>query len=168
MNKRQLASAVLSTSLVALIILIPNSGCGSSASSDGSSPTAAPNVLSEPAVRGLLTQLPYRFRFRNVALPEGATGAVAGTVIGRHHTVVHFGIALGRNPKPVAVSQAGTSGAFYYLGAGYVLTDDLVIPGSSRVGRQFHTDLQWNEATDIEVAMEEKLCREVTGKPCQV
>ena len=149
-----------------LMLFLLGSGCGSGASGEDES-GGSRRILSSSQAKKLLLQLPYQYRFRRVALPKGATGAVAGTMIGQRHAVVHFGLSLGEEPEPVPFPKAGTSGAFYYLRAGYVFTDDLIVPGSSRVGNQFHTDAQWYEAGDMVLAIEEKLCKEMTGEPCQ-
>jgi len=60
-------------------------------------------------VKQLFRHLPYRYAFSHVALPKGASGAVSGRAIGAHYTVLHFGVALGSDPKPVRVPMAGTS-----------------------------------------------------------
>jgi hypothetical protein len=115
----------------------------------------------------LLLQLPYRYHWRQVELPKGASGALAGTAFGKHHTVLHFGLALGREPYPVPVPRAGTTGSYGY--GGYVYTDDILVPGKHGkwiVGPQFHTGAQWREGNEMEVQMEEKLCRAETGEPC--
>ncbi|MGN6258515.1 MAG: hypothetical protein ACTHN3_12325 [Solirubrobacterales bacterium] len=147
-------------------------GCGSSASGDGTTgagSTAAsndpPRVLSTQEAKQLLQQLPYRYEFRKVKLPEGATGAVAGTAIGKHHTVLHFGVSLGTEAGAVPVPQAGVRDPYdYSAGGGFVFNDDLVVAGG--VGKQFKTGAQWEEATSMEVEMEEKLCKAATGEPC--
>jgi len=100
-----------------------------------------------------------------VELPEGASGVLAGTAFGKHHTIVHFGISLGAEPQAVPVPRAGTSAAYYYWGGGFVFNDDIVLPKG--IGKQLQTAAQWREANMMEVAMEEKLCRVVTEKPCQ-
>jgi hypothetical protein len=150
------------------VIVIGSGICGCGGSEKGEGSGGSPRVLSSSEAKHLLLQLPYRYTWRQVDLPEGASGALAGKAIGQHHTIIHFGIALGEKPKPVPVPKAGVSGAFYYLGAGFVFTDDLIIPGSSRVGEQFQTEAQWKEAATMEVQMEEAFCREVTHEPCQM
>jgi hypothetical protein len=57
----------------------------------------------------------------------------------------------------------------YSEGGGFVFTADLEVPGKNETvhpNRRFHTRAQWNEAISIEVAMEEKLCKATTGRPC--
>jgi hypothetical protein len=51
-------------------------------------------VLSAQETKDLLRQLPYRYEFRDVPAPEGAEVAIAGRAIGRHRTILNFGIAL--------------------------------------------------------------------------
>jgi hypothetical protein len=152
--------------LVAGVFVI---GCGSTAS-QGSNPILSQEsnrTLTASQAKRLLQQLPYHYQFRSVALPRGASGALAGTAIGRHHTVLHFGLALGQKPGPVPVPRAGTKGVYGY--GGYIYTDDLEVPGKREKwepGPQFQTEAQWNEAGHMEVQMEEQLCKAETGEPC--
>ena len=126
--------------------------------------TSAPRVLSAAAANGLLLRLPYRYQWRDVELPQGASSALAGTAIGKHHTIVHFGISFGTEAEAVPVPLAGTLSPYYYYGGGFVFNDDLVLPKG--VGKQFHTKAQWDEATTMVVEMQEKLCKAATGEPC--
>lgn len=112
---------------------------------------------------------PYKYVFRPVKLPEGATGALAGRAIGNHHTKLDFGVALGREPRAVPVPRAGTGEAYGYLYGGVIYTNDLQVPGKRRkwvAGPQFHTAAQWEEGINMSAAMEEKLCEAATGEPC--
>jgi len=138
--------------LLVLAATVHGCGCGSGA-------------LSSTEAKHLLLQLPYRYHWRQVELPEGASGVLAGTAFGKHHTIVHFGISLGAEPQAVPVPQAGTSDPYYYWGGGFVFNDDMVLPKG--IGKQFHTAAQWDEAGTMVVEMQEKLCKAVTGKPCQ-
>lgn len=162
LGRRSLAWLFLTVALVAA-----SSGCGNSANQSGSD--GSPQVLTSAEAKHLLLELPYRYRWRQVEPPEGASGAVAGTVIGNHHTIVHFGISLGTEPEAVPVPPAGTVTPYYYYGGGFVFNDDLEVPGGNDTvhpGRQFHTAAQWNEAGTMVVEMQEKICKAVTGKPC--
>jgi hypothetical protein len=106
-----------------------------------------------------------------VESPEGASGALAGTAIGKHHTIVHFGISFGEEPQAVPVPRAGFLTPSYYWGGGFTYNDDLEVPGKNETvhpGKQFHTAAQWDEATTMAVEMQEKLCKASTGEPCQV
>jgi hypothetical protein len=139
-------------------------GCGGSAIGDGSSTY----ILSTKEAKGLLLQLPYRYEFRHVPLPDEASGALAGKAIGRH-SYLNFGVSLGKNPDGVPVPKAGTEEAYGYPPGGFVYTDDLLIRGKNHKWHRparFHTAAQWNEAGRMEVAMEEKLCKATTGEPC--
>ena len=98
-----------------------------------------------------------------MSLPEGPSGALAGSAIGRHHTVVQFGISLGGKSEPVPVPRAGIGGAYYYWGGGFVFTDDLVVPGGET---NFHSRAQWHEAVDMVIEMQDKLCEASTGEFC--
>lgn len=161
--------AALPLVLLGMAIAMSNCSCGASADGQGSDqPT---RVLSSREAKLLLLRLPYRYRWRQVELPDGASGALAGTVIGRHHTVVHFGIALGTGAEAVPVPRAGTVTPVYYSRGGFVFNDDLEVPGkneSVHPGKQFHTAAQWNEAGTIVVEMEETLCKAATGEACPV
>jgi hypothetical protein len=120
------------------------SGCGTT------------RTLDEAEVKQLLRQLPYRFEFRQVDPADGASGAVAGRVMGPHRTVVHFGISLGRDDA--------TGGETFQV------TDDamVIVNGKLKVGDQIHAAAQWNESARMIVDIEEKLCRATTGKPCAI
>lgn len=137
--------------LLAFAALI--AGCGSS------------RVLSAEEAKHLLLQLPYRYKWREVETPKGASDALAGTAIGRHHTILHFGISLGTEGEPVPVPQSGVRDPLYYYAGGFVFTDDIIVPGG--ISKQIHTGSQWDEASRMEVEMEEKLCKRVTGEPCR-
>lgn len=142
--------------VLAISATVHGCGCGSGA-------------LSSTEAKQLLLELPYHYKWRQVELPEGASGALAGTVSGKHHTIVHFGISLGAKPQPVPVPRVGSSVHEYGGGSGFVFNDDLEISGKNgtiQFGRQFHTAAQWHEAVSMVVDMEEKLCKAATGKPC--
>jgi len=129
----------------------------------------APHVLGEQETKQLLLRLPYRFEFRQVALPLGASGAVAGRIIGAHRTIVNFGITLGSG-KPVPVPHAGIDNASG--GTAFIVTNDTLVRAKARQldggKRQFHTVAQQNEAGQMVLAVEETLCRSGTGKTCPV
>ena len=155
--------------LLVIAIAAASFGCGGSA--NGQSSVGSSRVLSSAEAKRLLLQLPYRYRWRPVELPEGASGALAGTVFGKHHTVVHFGISLGPEAEAIPVPQAGIVTPVYYPRGGYVFNDDLVVAGKNETfhpGKQFHTAAQWDEAGTMVVEMEEKLCKAATGEPCPV
>lgn len=138
--------------------------CGSAADGEGSS-----HVLSTHEAKYLLMELPYKYEFRQVKLPEGASGALAGWVANRTNVGINFGISLGRHPAPVAVPQAGTEGAYGYPHGGFVYTDDLQVQGRSGrriINKRYHSTREWHEASEINVAIQEKLCRAATGKRC--
>jgi hypothetical protein len=149
-------AGVASTAIAAGIVMLV-SGCETTRTPD------------EAEVKQLLRQLPYRFEFRPVDPPDGASGAVAGRVIGPHRTVVHFGISLGHDGDPVPLGP-GTDTADATGGETFRVTDDtmVIVNGKLKAGHQFHTDAQWNESARIVVDIEEKLCRATTGKPCAI
>lgn len=125
-----------------------------------------PPVLSVQETKHLLRQLPYRYEFRKVPIPDGAEAAVAGRVIGRHHTELNFGIALGHGRKPV-VLRLNPAEIDYHQS--FIFTDDSFIKGPG--GRlasnpRFHTAAQWNEAISMSVEMTDKLCLATTREHC--
>lgn len=164
-------SALLGAATVLLVV----AGCGSSVAGSGESgPSGATvkstggHVLSVVETKAALRSLPYRITLRAVPLPQGATGAVAGRAVGQHHTVLHFGIALGRRPSPVPGIGAEIVG---YEGGGFVYTDDTLIAGKHEkweTGPQFHTAAQWHEGGHMGVEITEALCVAATGHVCPV
>lgn len=152
-------------SLVALAIVAALYGCAAGAEGERSS--ASPHILSAAETKRLLLQLPYRYRWRKIEIPRGATGAVAGTAVGRHRTVIHFGVSLGTEGEPVPVPQSGARNPYDYSGGGgFVFTDDIIIPGG--IGKQIKTAAQWREANLMEVEMTQKLCEATTGEVCPI
>jgi len=157
--RRYLISALLGVSFVSLTV-----GCGGSALGDGSNSI---HVLSTAEARRAILKLPYHYTFRHVPLPEGASGALAGRAIDKHHIFINFGIALGEEPKKgVPVPDAGIEDAYGY--GGYIYTSDLEVPGRHgwMINTRFHTTKEWHHASEIDVAITEKLCRAETGEPC--
>lgn len=131
--------------------------------------SSGPKTLSEAETKSLLRQLPYRFEFRSVRVPQGASGAVAGRVIGGHGTVVRFGVSLGSGGEPVSLGSY-TDFADATGGATFRVTDDawIVVNGRPTFGKQIHTQAQWHEAATMKVDIEEKLCRATERKPCAI
>ncbi len=126
-------------------------------------------VLSAKETKRLLGQLPYRYKFRQVAKPEGADATVAGRAVGRHRTILNFGIALGHGHMGVPVPRAGTEESYGYPRGGFIFTDDILITepdGDLESNPHFHTAAQLNEATSMAVAMTDKLCLAATGEHC--
>lgn len=155
-------------SLAALTLIA--AGCGSAgAEGDAATGSGETRVLGAKETKGLLRQLPYRYTFRKVATPDGADAAVAGRVVGRHRTVVNFGISLGHGYKAIPVPRAGTRYSYGYSRGGFIFTSDILIEGSD--GRlvpnpQLHTAAQQNEASEMTVAMTDRLCLAATGEHC--
>jgi hypothetical protein len=146
-----------------LALMAGVSACGGFAKGDGT------HVLSSKEAKNTLLKLPYRYRFRKVAIPKGASGALAGRATTAHGTFLNFGVALGREPGVVSVPRAGTNSAYGYSEGGFVFTDDLQVAGKHHTWHRparFHTERQWNEAISIAVKMQEKLCKAATGSPC--
>ena len=149
---------------LAVTLLAMAVGCGCGASADGEATGTPPHSLDAAEAKQLLSTLPYRYRWRKVKPPEGATGAVAGTAVGKHRTVLHFGVALGADPEPVPVPGSGTVSAYGYPRGEFVFTDDVITRDG--IGKQITNEAQWREANLMVVEMEEKLCKAVTGEPC--
>lgn len=158
--------------VLGVAIVLAATGCGENAGADGDAADAhgrARVVLSKEEAMQALRQLPYRYRFRAVATPEGADAAVAGRVTGSHQTVLNFGIALGHGHHGVPVPRAGTSESYGYPLGGFIFTTDTFVEGPDgqlERGPQFKTAAQWHEASRIEVMMTDKLCLAATGRHC--
>lgn len=155
---------------MAMGTVLMGSGCG--AVHPTASAANTPRLLSSGEGKRLLLHLPYRFQFRDVRLPDGASGAIAGTVFGKHKTILRFGISFGEDPKAVPVPGVGTVDPYdYSSAAGFVFNDDMEVPGkneSVHPGPQYHTEAQWHEAAKIVVEMQQTFCRAATGKACPV
>jgi hypothetical protein len=124
------------------------------------------SVLSVHETKDLLRKLPYRYEFWEVPIPEGAKAAIAGRAIGRHHTELNFGIALGYGLKPVMLRQ---SAAEFDYQRSFIFTSDILVRGPD--GRlesapQLKTAAQWREASRMDVLMTDRLCLATTGEHC--
>jgi hypothetical protein len=144
-------------------------GCGNDAGAVGADSSGSTEALSAKETKQLLRQLPYRYKFRFVAIPEGAEAAVAGRAVGHHRTILNFGIALGHGYHGVPVPHARTINPYGYSKGGFIFTNDVLIRGPD--GRltsnpHFHTVAQWDEASSMSVAMTDKLCLAATGEHC--
>jgi hypothetical protein len=167
-------SGRLCTALLVALCLYTTIGCAASsegetsgASEDG---TSGMKLLTASEVKRTLRHLPYRFEFRAVELPDGASSAVAGTAFGRHRTIVRFGISFGRAADAVPVPRAGTDSTFTYHGL-FVYTDDLQwrnARGKLVTTPRLKTRAQWHEAWEINVDITDRLCKSATGEPCPV
>jgi hypothetical protein len=146
---------------IVLSVAVLNCGCNAFANKDGT--VGSPRVLSSAEAKRLLLKLPYRYRWRKVKLPEGASGALAGTAVGKHRAVLHFGISLGTEAEPVPIPEVRDA-YDYSQGGGFVFTDDIITLDG--IGKQIHTAAQWHEVNIMEVEMEEKLCKASTGEAC--
>src|SRR3954462_6134349 len=104
MRRRTRLQQLCAVGLVLLATTCVTVGCGTTASGHAEA-TNPPRVLSTNKARGLLVALPYRYSWRKVPLPQGASGALAGKAVGRYHTVVHFGVSLGVEAGAVPVPR---------------------------------------------------------------
>ncbi|HEX6456884.1 MAG TPA: hypothetical protein VF009_10255 [Solirubrobacterales bacterium] len=126
-------------------------------------------TLSEGETKQLLRQLPYRFEFQSVAVPSGASGAVAGVAYGPHHTVLRFGVSLGSEGEPVSLGPhsdlADATGGETFRVTG---DDTLIVGGKLQFNPRIKTRAQWNTVTTMHVDIEEKLCRATEGHACPI
>jgi hypothetical protein len=163
---RQLCRFSVSAAVVAALVLgFGAIGCGGGAKAEGD----GHKILSAPAARAVLLELPYRYKYRTVPVPRGATAALAGRAYGPSNTSFDFGIALGDGANPVPVAQAGVSEAVG--NPGFVFTSNLLVPvGHAKWenSKRIHSTRQLHVASDMATEMEEQLCRAITGKPCPV
>jgi hypothetical protein len=126
-------------------------------------------TLSEEETKELLRQLPYRFVFRPVDDPEGASGAVAGTAYGPHRTALRFGISLGEEAEKVPLGPHTDFGNGGGTETAHLTADDtLFVNGEVRFNPRIKTRAQWNTATTMHVDIEEKLCRATEGHACPI
>lgn len=149
--------------VVGVAIACGAGGCGGdSASGDSQIPSAV-------ETKKLLLELPYRYEFRTVKGPAGASAAVGGRVFGRHSTWFDFGVSLGSNsPKPVPVPRGG---AEVVGNPGFVFSTNVLVRGENgqfKAGEQLRTRAQWRESGHMATEMEQALCRAITGRPCPV
>jgi hypothetical protein len=126
-------------------------------------------TLSQAETESLLLELPYRFRFHDVPSPDGASGAVAGRAIGPHHTVVRFGVSLGKEGAALSIGPHSdladaTGGESFRVTNGSTLD----VGGRIKAAPWLRTRAQWLESVTMIVAIEEKLCRATEGKPCAI
>jgi len=137
-------------------------GCGSDQAQDDS-------VLTTAEAKQALRVLPYRFKYKDVQKPRGASGALAARVYGPHHVWFDFGISLGFNVDPVPIPPSGTMNAVGNGEAGIVYTDNLLIRdkrGKYSIAPQIHTRAQQKESFHMATEVEETLCKAATGAPC--
>lgn len=162
------AAVICSLGLIAAIV-----GCGSSNSAQGTVAAADtnPEVLTTTEAKHLLLQLPYRYSFRQVPLPEGASGAIAGRVTGPQRTSFYFGVSLGRHALGVPVPESGRSNSIWSEELGFAFTTNLLVKGPNgnwRLTPEIKTQAQSDEADHMEYKMLDALCKGITGKVCPV
>jgi hypothetical protein len=129
------------------------------------------SVLTTVEAKQALRVLPYRFKYKEVQKPRGASGSLAARVYGPHHVWFDFGIALGHDAEPVPIPPSGTMNAVGNGEAGFVYTDNLLIRdkhGRYLVAPQIHTRAQDKGSLHMATEIEETLCKAVTGDPCPI
>lgn len=153
-SRRAGAAAAILIAVSALMLL----GCG-----------GAKTLSEEETKQVLREELPYRFEFQPVEVPENADGAVGGQMYGPHNTVVRFGISLGRGGDPVSLGPT-TDLADATGGESFRVTSNMmeVIDGKIEMGRGIKTGAQWRTSAKMTVAVETTLCEETEGEPCPV
>jgi hypothetical protein len=155
---------------VALALGAIASGCSADSKRSENS-FAGTHVLTTHEAKQRLYALPFKYSFRHVQLPRGASGTLAGQVRGPRKSRVDFGISLGRYPRGVPVPEAGTGNAVGVPIAGFVFTSNELVPGPSGswiVNRRFQNQAQWREAGHILNEMEQALCMAATHEPCPI
>lgn len=160
---RRMSSGVL-TCLVAVWVALAVLGCGGAASGSD-----ARDELSVEEAKAILQELPYRYEFREPAIPQGATGAIAGRVHGPHKTWFDFGVALGNNAAPVPVPRSGVSEVIG--NPGFVFTMNDLIPRGRlhwETAPQLKAPVRNRESSRMATEMVEELCLATTGEPCPV
>jgi hypothetical protein len=163
--KAAAAAALLTLALVA-------GGCGSaSARDDGTQQESGHQQLNPAVAKEAIQGLPNRVVFKHVAVPEGATGALAGRAFGRYGAYLDFGVAFGPRPKPVPVPEAGITELEGFPKLGMVFTSNVLMRGKGSnwvPARHLKTYAQYREAENMVTAIEEQLCKKATGEPCPV
>jgi hypothetical protein len=134
-------------------------GGGASASSD-----VGPHAggLAAADVRPALSSLPYEIHLQALKPPARDTAAFRGRAVGRFHTVMKFTIGLGEYAIPLPLPGIGTRFAVSNGEAGFVFNSN------ASEGKDFSSRNEWEEVGKMEVAIEERLCRRATGKPCPI
>jgi hypothetical protein len=149
---------MISLSLFAGAALVACGG-GSAGASGGA---GAGSGLRVQDVRPTLADSPFAIDLRSVKPPRHDDAAFQGTATGPHHTVVKFSIGIGPEAFAVPLPGIGTVHAVSNGAAGFAFND------YASGGGDFKTAAQWNEAVQMVVEMEEKLCRKATGEACPV
>jgi len=73
-----------------------------------------------------------------------------------------FSIGLGEYAKAIPLPGIGTRFAVSNGDAGFVFNSN------ASEGNDFSSKDEWEEVARMEVAVEERLCRRATGKPCPI
>ena len=155
---RRAAGAVAALAFALALFALPLQGCGSGT-----------ETLSEAEAKELLRELPYRFEFSPVATPDGADGAVGGTVFGPHRTHIRFGISLGEGAGKVSLGPDTDFGNGGGTETAHLTADDtLMVDGKLQINPRFKTRAQWETAATMHVSIEEKLCKATEGHPCPI
>jgi hypothetical protein len=167
------AASFTAAAVCMLGVIAGGAGCGSADPEQGTSAAGGtqPDVLTTKEAKFLLLQLPYRYAFRPVPLPEGASGAIAGRVTGPHRTSFYFGVSLGRNAVGVPVPEAGTSNSIWSERLGFAFTTNLLVKGPNGnwiISPEIKTQAQSAQSDRMEYRMLDALCKGATGKVCPV
>jgi hypothetical protein len=151
-------------SVVCLVVVLLALGCSSC-----SGQAQDDSILTTGEAKRALQVLPYRFSYKGVKRPRGATEAFAARVYGRYRIWFDFGISLGFNGDPVPIPPSGVMNAVGNGEAGFVYTDNLLVRdehGKYSVAAQIRTRAQYKESLHMATEIEETLCKAATGEPC--
>jgi hypothetical protein len=155
---------------MAVTICMIATACGGS-DSTAASGSAHASALSEGQVRSVLMSLPYRYTFREVPIPPGASGAVAGQIHGPRHTDLAFSITLGTGVNPVPVSESGDENVIGVPVAGFTINANTMAkvgPHKWGPSREVSGPGQADVAETMVFHIEESLCKAALHEPCPV
>jgi hypothetical protein len=134
------------------VTFIAFSGCGGSTGGGG---------FNEEGAKSALAELPYEIEYRDVPPPDGADGALAGTIIGPTGERVDFALNIADQRKRVhllAVPGAIGTGA-YFRDRFYLQTNESIANASRHPQRQ---ELRFT----LGRALEDALCKKAYGSTC--
>jgi hypothetical protein len=150
--------------ILALLTSAASLGCGQSTTENGS-------VLTVKQAKEVLEKLPFRYNYKDVRLPRGATGAVAGKISGPRHTSFAFSLTLGKDSVPIPVPESGVGNAVGVKRPGFIFNSNTLVKranGTFAPSRELGGQAQLHEAGQIQFRTEEALCRAAIHKPCPV
>ena len=124
------------------------------------SPVGLRRIQPEDA-KSALAGLPYGIKYRDVSIPDGADGALAGDIIGPTGERVDFALTIADQSKrvqPLAVPGAIGSGA-YFRDKFYLQTNEDIADAREHPRRQ-------KRRFALGRALENALCEKAFGRDC--